>query len=91
MRFFCTSLYTERLEFLVTNLGPTEDVILGLPWLKKVNPIIDWEHGQVELPFSPDSTSTGTTSPTIQNLNLKRTERRQWVKAGIIENATDEV
>ena len=31
---------TELTEFLITDLGP-EDIILGLPWLKKVNPDID--------------------------------------------------
>jgi len=27
-----------------------EDVILGLPWLREANPIIDWASGTVELP-----------------------------------------
>ena len=35
-------------DFLVTNLGG-EDVILGLPWLKQVNPDIDWERGLLRL------------------------------------------
>ena len=30
----------QLLEYLVTNLG-TEDIILGLPWLRRVNPDID--------------------------------------------------
>ena len=34
----------QLLEFLITDLG-NEDVILGLPWLRKVNPNIDWEKG----------------------------------------------
>ena len=29
-------------RFLVSNLGK-EDVILGLPWLKRMNPEVDWE------------------------------------------------
>ena len=34
----------QLLEFLVTNLG-NEDIILGLPWLRRVNPNIDWKEG----------------------------------------------
>ena len=37
----------EITEFLVTDLGP-EKVILGLPWLKRVNPQIDWVMGEME-------------------------------------------
>ena len=40
--------YCEKVNFLVTNLG-SEDIILGLPWLRKINPTIDWEHGTVEI------------------------------------------
>ncbi len=35
-------------EFLVTDLGP-EDVILGLPWLRSVNPKIDWAGGTMRV------------------------------------------
>ena len=37
----------EWTEFLVTNIG-SEDVILGLPWLRKVNPNIDWSIGRLQ-------------------------------------------
>ena len=40
--------YVEWLEFLVTDLGP-EDVVLGLPWLRSVNPDIDWQGGTMEI------------------------------------------
>jgi hypothetical protein len=33
--------------FLITGLGK-EDVILGLPWLRKVNPAIDWRKATLE-------------------------------------------
>ena len=36
-------------DFLVTNLGP-EDIILGLPWLRHVNPAIDWSSGEMTIP-----------------------------------------
>ena len=35
-------------DFLVTNLGG-EDIILGLPWLRKINPEVDWEKGQLSV------------------------------------------
>jgi len=35
-------------EFLVTNLG-LEDVILRLPWLRSVNPEIDWAEGTMKV------------------------------------------
>ena len=31
-------------SFLITGLGE-KSVILGLPWLQKINPIIDWQKG----------------------------------------------
>jgi predicted aspartyl protease len=43
----------EPTDFLVTDLGP-EDIILGLPWLKKVNPTINWDSGEIEIPNSPE-------------------------------------
>jgi Retroviral aspartyl protease len=36
-----------RLTFLVTGLG-NKLIILGLPWLQKVNPAIDWKKGTFE-------------------------------------------
>lgn len=39
----------QLLEYLVTNLG-SDNVILGLPWLRKVNPDIDWKKGRLATP-----------------------------------------
>jgi len=33
-------------QFLVTELGP-KDIVLGLPWLRSMNPKIDWAEGQM--------------------------------------------
>lgn len=38
----------QEADFLITNIGP-EDVILGLPWLREVNPDIDWSEGQLKI------------------------------------------
>uniref|UniRef100_A0A0W0G4X8 RNA-directed DNA polymerase n=1 Tax=Moniliophthora roreri TaxID=221103 RepID=A0A0W0G4X8_MONRR len=35
--------------FLISGLG-SEDVILGLPWLRKYNPNVDWNTGRTEFP-----------------------------------------
>jgi hypothetical protein len=35
-------------DFLVTDLGP-EELVLGLPWLQKVNPEIDWSSGTLNI------------------------------------------
>ena len=35
-------------DFLVTDLGG-EDIILGLPWLRKTNSQVDWEKGQLSV------------------------------------------
>ena len=35
----------EKREFLVINCGQ-ENLILGLPWLWKINPLIDWTMGK---------------------------------------------
>jgi len=44
----------ERRNFYVIQCG-NKDVILGLPWLRKANPIIDWASGTVELPGTKPS------------------------------------
>ena len=57
-------------DFLITDLGG-EDVILGLPWLHKVNPQVDWmkrevraeedipEPESVNMSMGPSTTETG--------------------------------
>lgn len=40
--------HEEWTDFLVTDLGG-EPVILGLPWLRQVNPDIDWEKGRLSI------------------------------------------
>ncbi|HEV7737123.1 MAG TPA: retropepsin-like aspartic protease [Chlamydiales bacterium] len=40
--------HTERATFAVTALG-TQDLILGLPWLRQHNPEVDWRTGKVSM------------------------------------------
>ena len=53
--------YSEWNDFLITNLGG-ENLILGLPWLRKVNPTIDWELGTLSIPPSRNP------SPSIEEI-----------------------
>jgi hypothetical protein len=41
--------HSEWTDFLVTRLG-NDHLILGLPWLRKVNPKVDWLQGHLEIP-----------------------------------------
>jgi hypothetical protein len=43
--------WNEPTNFLVTDLS-SKNIILELPWLKKVNPTIDWDSGEMEIPNS---------------------------------------
>src|SRR6187551_4030159 len=56
MHFTRLGLTVHRVEtwtdFLVTALGG-ENIILGLPWLRKVNPQVDWERGRLSVPKRP--------------------------------------
>jgi hypothetical protein len=55
--FACLTLtigsWNKSTNFFVTDLGP-EDIILELPWLKKVNPTIDWDSSEMEISNSPE-------------------------------------
>ena len=80
--------YSEVLDFLITNIGP-ESIILGLPWLRKVNPSIDWEKGEMRLEESKkeDSSEQGR----IFRISANRVQRRNLYKAGILDNTSEEV
>ena len=41
--------FDEWTDFLATKLGG-ENIILGLPWLCKVNPHINWQQGYICIP-----------------------------------------
>ena len=76
---------SDETEFLVTDIG-SEKVILGLPWLKKVNPKIDWVMGELELPGDEE-----LNTPLFNRIPGNRGQRRVWLKAGVLEHATDEL
>ena len=45
----------QKESFDVIPLGTEIDIILGMPWLRRTNPRMDWTTGQVTLPRNSDS------------------------------------
>jgi hypothetical protein len=41
------SSYADDLDFAVTELSSTHDAILGMSWLYRLNPVIDWRAGTI--------------------------------------------
>jgi hypothetical protein len=78
--------WNKPIDFLVIDLSP-EDIILGLPWLKKVNPIIDWDSGEIEIPNNSEQFTPSP--PYVFKVNCS--ECRAWIKAGIITDASNEI
>jgi hypothetical protein len=74
--------FRQKHEFLVTDLGP-KDVVLGLPWLRSVNPNIDWAGGMVRVE------SKKLEGVEVEELSANRMQRRRWCKANILEEPSD--
>lgn len=92
-----TGDYKEWVEFLITDLS-AEDMILGLPWLRRVNPEIDWETGRVgvkeevtDYEIGVDDDGGEGEEETVYKINASRTIHKYWVKDGITDTVTDEV
>ena len=67
-------------EFMVTNLGP-EEVVLGLPWLRKVNPEIDWKRGTLSLDDGRERRA--------ERIAANRVQRRRWWRAKVLDDPTE--
>jgi hypothetical protein len=59
--------------FLVTTLGG-EDIILGLPWLRTINPKIDWAQDLIEIKDDP------ITSENLRQLRLIHQDQQPSIK-----------
>ena len=59
--FVCMNItvnaHTSSINMLVTNLR-LKSLILGLSWLKKVNPLINWKLREMEILSNPNQFST---------------------------------
>ncbi|ESK81842.1 gag polymerase env [Moniliophthora roreri MCA 2997] len=85
--------YVEVVELLVTDLGP-EEVILGLPWLRKVNPDIDWKAGLMNIRVEEEEEvkkEEVEVEEQYQRIMGNHQQRRKWWKEGILEDTTDEL
>ncbi|ESK81897.1 pro-pol protein [Moniliophthora roreri MCA 2997] len=83
----------EVVELLVTDLGP-EEVILGLPWLRKVNPDIDWRAGLMNIKVEEEEEvkeDEAEVEEQYQRIMGNRKQRRKWWKEGILEDTMDEL
>ncbi|RXW20770.1 hypothetical protein EST38_g5090 [Candolleomyces aberdarensis] len=69
----------KRTAFLVTRLGK-EEVILGLPWLKKENPVIDWQEGTLEW-RTDRRTEEPRPDPNEIEDELKAETKPLWIRA----------
>ena len=82
--------YSEKTEFYVTSLG-NEDVILGTPWMKTAGVVIDLQDEVVNVRGSPDESNNDPLPDPLQKVPSNRRLRRLWIKAAILEHATEEL
>jgi hypothetical protein len=68
-------------NFLITDLGP-EDVMLGLPWLRSVNPNINWAEGTMEVKREKNRVR-------VKQVAANRMQRRQWWRKGMLDNPSE--
>ena len=75
---------------MVTNLGP-EDLVLGLPWLRKMNPAIDWREGTLEMRERArrKEKSGHDLEVKAEQIAASRGQRRRWCQAKILEDPSE--
>src|SRR6267154_3458104 len=71
-------------QFLVTELG-LEDVVLGLPWLRSMNPKINWGAGEMKV----DSSSEEKSNARVEPVTVNRAQRRQWWKTKVLDDLSE--
>jgi hypothetical protein len=71
---------TQRQRFRVIKKTGTDLLVLGMPWLQKINPDVDWKKRTVNLREDSASTRRGQETPT---------SRRKDVTSGNRENSLD--
>jgi hypothetical protein len=83
--------HVENLRCFVTELGD-DNMILGLLWLEKHNPDVDWNTGEILIRGSAESgAEPSKDQPRFQKVAATRLQQRKWQKEGRLEHASDEV
>ena len=62
------------------DLGP-EELVLGLPWLQKVNPEIDWSNRTLNIRADSERK--------MEQIAANQTQRRRWWRAKILEDPSE--
>jgi predicted aspartyl protease len=82
--------HQETVQFLVTDLG-SEDVIMGITWLRKHNPSVNWKEGSLRLDLC-QLDQVGTCQEDDDNdlgafkVDGNHCTHRDWVKSKVLEN-----
>ena len=90
VHFVCLQLQIgeveEWQEFLVTELGP-ENVVLGLPWLRSTNPVIDWAKNIIKVKNAPiDSKVRPHKGGNIEQIVVNRMQWCWWWREKVLED-----
>ena len=91
--YLCIGDQERKWDFLDTNLGP-EDIILGLPWLRHINPAIDCSSGEMKMPSEfiyASSEEEAEPKSMVFRIAANRMQRRSLLKDKVIERADDEI
>jgi hypothetical protein len=83
--------HVENLRCFVTELGD-DDMILGLPWLEKHNPDVNWNTGEILIRGSAElGAEPSEDQPRFRKVAATRLQRRKWQKEGRLGHASDEI
>jgi hypothetical protein len=83
--------HVENLRCFVTELGDN-NMILGLPWLKKHNPDVEWNTGKILIRGSTESgAEPREDQPCFRKVAATRLQWRKWQKEGRLERASNEI
>ncbi|KAF8240951.1 hypothetical protein L208DRAFT_1496029 [Tricholoma matsutake] len=74
------------MTFLIAGLG-SESIILGLPWLRKINPVIDWKIGTFQFRMKDETYpefSCGKGRTLIGRVQTKKSDKEclSWCQRG---------
>ena len=83
--------FDKYVDCYVTNIS-NEDLILGIPWLREVNPDINWKSGSIMFNGEMQETSLPEDGDTpFQKIGATQKLRRKWKREGIFEDVTEEL